>query len=238
MATANDQVSRDRDRLYSILLDLESRVGKRLLRDCHGRLNWPKRGVYFFFEDGECRQDGQTPRVVRVGTHAISERSRTTLWNRLSQHRGTQAGGGNHRGSVFRRHVGRALLTRGDVSLTPDTWGQGSTAKRPTTDVEKSVERTVSAYIGSMPFLWVAANDEPSRSCDRSLLETNSIGLLSRLSPSGAFADAASATWLGRQAAAQAVRDSHLWNVRDANETYDPGFLDLLERCARNTEAL
>jgi hypothetical protein len=238
MATENDQVPRDRDRFYSILLDLEARVGKRLLRDCHGRLNWPMRGVYFFLEEGEFRQDGQTPRVVRIGTHAITERSRTTLWKRLSQHRGTRAGGGQHRGSIFRLHIGRALLTRGDVSLEPDTWGQGSTAKRPTTDVEKGVERAVSDYIGAMPFLWVAANDDPSRTCNRAVLETNSIGLLSNVSPSGSTADVASAAWLGGHAAARAVRDSHLWNVRDVAATYDPGFLDLLEQCARRTEQL
>jgi len=34
----------DLDRLYAIPDDL---------RECHGRLDWPRRGVYFFFEPGE-----------------------------------------------------------------------------------------------------------------------------------------------------------------------------------------
>ena len=77
----------------------------------------PRRGVYFFFEPGELREDGRTPRVVRVGTHAVSAGSRTTLWTRLRDHRGhvigRHVGGGNHRASIFRRHVGSALLGRG-----------------------------------------------------------------------------------------------------------------------------
>ena len=82
------------------------------LRACHGRMPWPRRGVYFFFEEGEVRSDsGSGPRVVRVGTHALTDRSKTTLWNRLAQHRGVaRSGGGNHRGSVFRLLVGQALL--------------------------------------------------------------------------------------------------------------------------------
>ena len=93
------------DRLYELLGDLRSRLGgARTLASCTGRMDWPARGVYLFFEPGEMRRDG-TPRVVRVGTHALTVGSRTTLWQRLSQHRGylsgRWAGGGNHRGSVF-----------------------------------------------------------------------------------------------------------------------------------------
>lgn len=55
----------DLDRFYGLLGILEERCGgKRLLADCHGRMNWPSRGVYFFFEDGELRDDGATQRVV------------------------------------------------------------------------------------------------------------------------------------------------------------------------------
>ena len=86
--TASDERRRDLDRLYGLLAELRERLGGyKYLRDCNGRMSWPKRGVYFIFEDGELREDGHTPRVVRVGTHAVSAGSRTTLWNRLSQHR-------------------------------------------------------------------------------------------------------------------------------------------------------
>lgn len=101
---------RDLVRLYDVLSELGDRVGRRMLNECDGRMNWSSRGVYFFFETGESRPDGTTPHVVRVGTHAVSAGSKTTLWNRLSTHRGTRSGGGNHRGSIFRLWVGTALL--------------------------------------------------------------------------------------------------------------------------------
>jgi hypothetical protein len=103
----------DTDRFYSPLATLTEKVGRPRLRDCTAADRWPSDGVYFFFEDGETRTDARTPRVVRVGTHALTEQSRTTLWARLRQHRGTLAGqnpgGGDHRGSIFRMHVGTAL---------------------------------------------------------------------------------------------------------------------------------
>jgi hypothetical protein len=49
--------------------------------------------------------------IVRVGTHALETGSQTTLWKRLSQHRGqARSGSGNHRGSIFRLIVGTALI--------------------------------------------------------------------------------------------------------------------------------
>jgi hypothetical protein len=92
-------------RFYSILNRLEKTIGgPRALADCRGRMKWPARGVYFFCEAGENRSDtGEGPRVVRVGTHALKAGGSTTLWGRLSTHRGQlRSGGGNHRGSIFR----------------------------------------------------------------------------------------------------------------------------------------
>ena len=41
---------------YTILDTLEQKLGgKRLLANCNGRMKWPRRGVYFFFEPGENR---------------------------------------------------------------------------------------------------------------------------------------------------------------------------------------
>jgi hypothetical protein len=100
-------------RFYSILDCLDRGIGgRRRLASCDGRSGWPKRGVYFFMEADEGRTDsGEGLRVVRVGTHALISSSQTTLWNRLSQHKGRKAsGGGNHRGSIFRLLVGSTLL--------------------------------------------------------------------------------------------------------------------------------
>src|ERR1700683_937101 len=98
---------------YSLLDKLEKNIGgTRTLADCAGRMDWPKRGVYFFRESGEGRTEtGEGPRIVRVGTHALKEATPRTLWNRLSNHKGTaKTGGGNHRGSIFRLIVGTSLI--------------------------------------------------------------------------------------------------------------------------------
>ena len=88
----------DLDRFYALLARLEQAIGgTRTLADCHGRMGWPTRGVYFFFEPGEQRRNG-APRVTRVGTHALTATSKATLWGRLAQHRGRGSGGGDHRG--------------------------------------------------------------------------------------------------------------------------------------------
>ena len=89
MSHMSNERLQDLRRFYELIDRLESyHCGKKRLADCHGRMDWPNRGVYFFFEPGEIRSDSGTGlRVVRVGTHALIEGSRTTLWNRLSQHR-------------------------------------------------------------------------------------------------------------------------------------------------------
>ena len=123
---------RDIDRFYALLHDLSRRVGGcRLLRDCSGNSGWPQRGVYFFFENGEFREDGITPRGVRVGTHAVSTNSKAKLWNRLRTHRGNRNGGGNHRGSIFRLRVGEALLKDADYAEhIRESWGDGGSAPK------------------------------------------------------------------------------------------------------------
>src|SRR5689334_15077551 len=99
-----DQRCADLVRFYSLLGRLEAAVGgARVLAACSGRMDWPRRGVYFFREPGEMRSDtGAGPRIVRVGTHAVTNTSRTKLWGRLAQHKGRLGSdGGHHRGSVF-----------------------------------------------------------------------------------------------------------------------------------------
>jgi hypothetical protein len=65
----------DLQNFYGLLGSLAERVGgPRTLAACSGRLGWPRRGVYFFMEDGEIRSDSGTgPRIVRVGTHALTK---------------------------------------------------------------------------------------------------------------------------------------------------------------------
>ena len=197
------------------------------LAACSGRMVWPQRGVYFFMEAGEVRQDsGEGPRIVRVGTHALKDGSRTTLWTRLSQHKGQQAsGGGNHRGSIFRLLVGAALLA--DDPALCVTWGQGSNAARTIREAERELEGRVSAVIGQMPFLFLPIGDAPGPQSLRGFIERNAIALLSNSGKTPL--DAASTGWLGYRCPRDRVRASHLWNQNHVDEAYDPAFLGTLE---------
>lgn len=220
----------DLKRFYALLDELEQRLGgARMLSDCDGRLGWPQRGVYFFMESGEERSDsGVGPRIVRVGTHALKDGSRTSLWNRLSQHRGqARSGGGNHRGSIFRLIVGTALIERNGYEC--ETWdNRQSTASRDIRAAELDMEQTVSRTIGAMRFLWLPVNDEPGPSSDRGLIERNAIALLSNFGKDAL--DLPSPSWLGRHCNRPRVRESGLWNANHVDESCDPAFLDHLER--------
>jgi hypothetical protein len=225
--------SSDLDRFYG-LLDVAARrtEGPRHLAECTAGSGWPTRGVYFFFEPGEVRRDGAAPRVVRVGTHALTN-SRTTLWQRLAAHRGSAGGsmpgGGNHRGSIFRLHVGAALLASGvaDPALG-STWGVGSSAPRAVREAEYPLERAVSAVIGAMRLVWVGIDDPPGPGSDRGVVERGAIALLS--GGGDAPPDPASPAWLGHHAQRAAIRSSGLWNVNHVDEGGDPRFLDVLAR--------
>ena len=215
---------------YTILERLSQGLGgARLLSQCTGRMDWPRRGVYFLLEPNEVRTDSGTgPRVVRVGTHALTSRARTTLWNRLSSHRGTATNGrGNHRGSIFRLLVGTALMRR-QPSYGVDTWGQGSSADRKTRDAEGPLENLVSGIIGRMPFLWLRVDDEPGPGSQRAYIERNSIGLLSNLNRTPC--DPPSPAWLGHQCDRPKVRQSGLWNQQHVQDSYEPVFLDAFSR--------
>ena len=172
----------DLTRFYAIVEGLSAKSGgTRLLTESTGRMDWPARGVYFFQEPGEGRTDtGSGPRIVRVGTHALKAGSRTTLWNRLSQHRGSaKTGGGNHRGSIFRLIIGTALVDL-DGHTCP-TWGQGRSAPKDIREKEQPLEQLVSKTIGEMPFLWLEIADEPGPDSLRGYIERNTIALLSLL---------------------------------------------------------
>ena len=228
----------DIERLYRLLDALSQCAGgARMLADRGRFRDWPERGVYFFFEPSELRTDSGTgPRIVRVGTHALSLRSRSTLVQRLNQHRGSLLGSGNHRGSIFRLLVGQALLTRGGLPICP-SWGMRGSASdasaclginRATLIVaEAPVEQAVSAYLGTTQILWISVDDEPGPKSLRGFIERNVIGLLSNYGRSAI--DAPSTNWLGYATNRKRVVSSGLWNQRHVDETYDSRFLDTLE---------
>ena len=148
-------------------------------------------------------------RVVRIGTHALKIGSSTTLWKRLSQHKGQEKSGrGNHRGSIFRLIVGTALNTNDATRCS--TWGQGQTADKSVRAAEITLEERVSHVIGRMPFVWLAIQDEPGPASLRGYIERNAIALLSNYGKPAI--DPPSPGWLGHKCNRDKVRQSGLWN--------------------------
>lgn len=232
------------ERFYKLLQRCSNRVGgPRRLKHCHGRQDWPSRGVYFFLAPAETRQSSNQLRCVRVGTHAVSSGSSTTLWSRLKQHYGTGPGsrnhphGGNHRGSVFRKRVGEAIIERHGLHEEYPSWGRPSSSlERDRTDIrdeEYLLERRVSAYIRELPFLWVDLDDEPSAESDRAFVERNAIAILSNCRKP--TIDPRNECWLGHSSPVEEIRESGLWNINHVAESCDPSSLERLERAVEET---
>src|SRR5262249_4980601 len=144
-----------------------------------------QRGVYFFFDRSEPRSNSREgPRVVRVGTHALSAGSRSTLQQRLKQHRGLAKGGGNRRGSICRRLVGQAMLADGSTGPCV-SWGVKANAgdaaaslaisRLDLAQIERPIEQAVSQWIGRLPVVCLAIEDDPGPSSRRGFIERNSI---------------------------------------------------------------
>lgn len=182
----------------------------------------PENGMYFFFECGEEVQvDGWTvDRVVRVGTH----RKDGNFRSRIRQHYGNRSDlGGNKNGSVFRKHVGGALLGREDpVDERLDGWlKQGG----PSYDeVEAEVSRVLRRRF---TFACVSVPDAD----ERLRFERRLIGLLS--GDNAIRTDA----WPGRYAHNEKIRDSGLWNTQHTGSgaSVDIDFDRLSELTARSS---
>lgn len=157
-------------------------------------------GLYVFFESGETVdwRDELHDRIVRVGTHRENFRFR----DRIRQHYGNSRSlGGNKNGSIFRKHLGGALLRRSDTNDPRlREWLTQNGSSFP--EIEAMVSNTL--------------RDKFSFSCfdvdqmeERLELERGIIALLAQhpLSPP-------SPDWLGKYAANEKIRRSGLWNTQ------------------------
>lgn len=205
--------------------------GGRRIDQASGRQDWPARGVYFVLSGHILRRE-RMPRIVRVGTHAVSRGSKTTLWDRLSTHRGTSVGGGSHRSSIFRLHVGRAWGRYDESEAWPESWAQGQSAPADIRSGEESLERKVSAIIGAMQVIWLDIDDEPGPASERAYIERNAIGLLSRL---GLLQTKSKSAWLGDYSSDWRIAASGLWNLNHLFRRPDPDFIERLTSAVERT---
>ena len=187
----------------------------------------PTHGVYFFFDETEAtRFSNIIPRLVRVGTHGVSVGSTATLRNRLRTHFGTRAGQGNHRASVFRLHIGRAIIERENLQEQFPDWGRGQSAPREITDREATLEKRVSHYIGNLRVLAIPVLDSAGKSSMRATIERQFIAMFTEHL---CALESASPNWLGLFSDKPNIKESGLWNVRDVGEPYDLKFLTFLD---------
>jgi hypothetical protein len=233
----NEVRLRDIDRFYALLkrLSAASAEAPTCLRNHTAKSVQPQKGIYFFFEPGELRMTSPFEhRVTRIGTHSVSAGSKATLWGRLRTHRGGIDGSGNHRGSIFRLHVGECVVAKSGLEAIFPTWGKGQSASSEIRAGEEEVETEVSDVIGAMRVLWLEVADVASPDSDRAYLERNLIALLA--GTHGPI-DLPSDAWLGHWSSRHAIRSSGLWNVNHVREDYDPNALNVLEEYVERTES-
>ena len=218
----------DIKKFYRILSKLEKKNGGKLLfDDCISLNGLPDTGVYFIFEKGEIRStSGDGLRVVRVGSHALMPYSKSTLYNRLRSLRGNDNDwGGKHRRSIFRRHIGRAIISRNKISCP--SWDK----RIPPGPRENLVEEKVSRYIRKRCwFLYLAIDQALDSWKVRRLVARNSIALLGNCS-GAKIIDPPSRRWLGLAYPPNInseIPESGLWNIQHVRKEYNPDFLDVL----------
>ena len=180
----------------------------------------PGNGVYFFYEKGErCRHQGAKPQIVRVGTHRDGNfRSRIAEHFLLNERRMefTKDNPAPHDRSIFRKHIGRALLNKAtDPYLS--LWELNFTsrkirdAKGHLRDIgkEKAIEREVTHIIRQkFSFRFVEVADERQRMGSQGL-ERALIGTLASCPQCGP-----SDGWLGRYSPDVRIRESGLWLIQ------------------------
>lgn len=219
----------DLEHLYHLIDKLEMGIGgKRILGECSANMNWPKSGLYILFEPTEYRALYRAKmRIVRVGTHAVSRGAKSTLWGRLRTHRGTDDGRGSHRSSIFRLHIGNAILRKTNQLSEFPTWGHGQNANREVRESEAKIEKQVSAIIRQMSILWLDIDDKPGPTSDRAFIERN---LISLLSSRGRQIDPPSPQWLGFYSPRFEIKNSGLWNLDYLYHKFHPRFLEIFQK--------
>jgi len=164
----------------------------------------PKSGIYLFFEKGETITiDNRIfDRIVRIGTHLKDG----NFPARIRQHYGNKHSlTGNKNGSVFRKHLGGAIIRRenpDDPRLTGWLKQMGTSYE----DMEEKVSRTLRDNFTYVCFP-VPMKDE------RLSLEAALISLLAQ-HPLGK----PSPTWLGLWADSSIIRSTGLWNTNETDK--------------------
>jgi len=210
--------------------------------------NWPTRGIYIFFTpDTNIEADPHSEwTVARIGTVGVANGSSNTLMNRMRQHRGNKkgkyAGGGNHRGSIFRLHVGNAIIHKNDLHNEYPHWGK-SNSNVPddisTTEIreqEHPLEERVSEYIRSLPFLILNVPGEPGPKSDRARIEKQLLSTFGFYHRTKDYLR--DDRWLGTFSPKPEVYKTGLWNINHVDGFCSPSVLHDVQQYLEQTEPL
>jgi len=157
----------------------------------------PRNGIYFFFEKGEKIEQG-VERIVRVGTHKVDDRFR----GRIRQHYGNRSSlRGNKNASVFRKHVGGALLRRDN----PRDERLGEWLKQGGRSYLEVEARVSECLRNNFTFCCFTVEGQGNRLN----LEKGIIALLAKHPLGRPTTD-----WLGKYAYEQRIGQSGLWNTQ------------------------
>jgi len=168
----------------------------------------PRNGIYILFEKNELAHNGE--RIVRVGTHTGND----NLSKRLKEHFIKE----NKDRSIFRKNIGRALLSKkNDPFLEQWNWDLTTRANKDKysslVDFEKQklTEEEVSQYIkDNFSFSILDVKSKTDRlNFESKLIST--ISLCKDCEPSS--------QWLGQSSPIHKIRESGLWLVQGLYKT-------------------
>ena len=149
-------------------------------------------GVYIIFERGE--EYGGYDRITRVG------KAEKSLLSRLKQHFVKE----DKDHSIFRKHVGRALLNK--KGLTLENWNKKGVK-------DSGTEKEVSEYLKENATFYVIPLKDKNEIC---IMEKTLIGILAAFNLSYLAANGKaiqSGDWLGNHSVNQKIKDVGLWNA-------------------------
>ncbi len=193
----------------------------------------PESGWCFYFEEGERRYDMSIPRVVRVESYS-SQDTKRPIYRQLLKHRGsiagTYSGGGNHRLSVLRKHIGTAIIN--SLALPCQTWEEEK-ANAFIRKEEHWLETMVSEISSSMEVLLLSFEAGQERDRILEYVEQNAIALLSNFNKYPI--DSPSPDWLGNFCSNELVKESGLWNTNGVMLKYDHNFLEIFQKIVKES---
>ena len=185
----------------------------------------PKNGIYFFYEEGEMwGHDGDSPRIVRIGTHKDGN-----FRSRINEHfllNGSKMNFDQNRAkpsdrSIFRKNIGRALLNR-DRDNYLEIWEIDFTIRKNRDrlgykrdiDKEKGIESEITKILrGNFSFRFIIMDTEMERMGSK-VLESSLIGTVASCKlckPSD--------NWLGNHSPKEQIKESGLWQVHHLKDS-------------------